>query len=49
VFFALAHETFDLADAGKIVVQKGIHGRGSATLQAITPMRRKRVPQRTAG
>ena len=49
MFFAFAHETFDLPNAGKIIVQERVHGRGSAALQTITPMSGERVPKRAAG
>ena len=39
MFLALARETFDLANAGKIIVQQRVDVRRSATLQSITPMR----------
>ena len=49
VLFALPHEALDLPDAGEIVVQEGVHRGGSAPLQAISPVRRQRVPKRAAG
>ncbi len=46
VLFLFAHEAFDLANAGKIVVQERVHRRSSATLQSITSMRGQGVSQR---
>ena len=48
VFFALAHETFDLANPGKVIVQQRIHRRRRPPLQTIPAMRRERVPKRAA-
>ena len=49
VLLAFTHETFNLPNARKIVVQKGVHGRCGTALQSITPMRGERVPQSASG
>src|SRR4029077_18643219 len=49
MLFAFPHETLNLPNARKIIVQKGVHGRRSAALQSITPMGGERVPQSASG
>src|SRR5215471_13694812 len=49
IFLRLAYETFDLTNAGKIVVQERIHGRSRAAVQQVSPVRRERIPKRAAG
>ena len=48
IFLRLAYKTFDLTNAGEIVVQKRIHGRSGAAMQPISPVRCEGIPQRTA-
>ncbi len=48
IFLRLAYKTFDLTNAGEIVVQKRIHGRSGAAVQPVSPMRCERIPKRTA-
>ena len=49
IFLRLAHKTFDLTNAGEIVVQERIHRRSGAAMQPISPVRRERIPKRAAG
>jgi hypothetical protein len=49
IFLRLAYKTFDLTNAGEIVVQKRIHGEAASAVQPISPVRRKRIPKRAAG
>ena len=46
MFLPFAHETFDLTNAGKVIVQQRVHGRSGAPLQSITSMRRESVGER---
>src|SRR4030095_16689034 len=48
IFLRLAYKTFDLTNAGKIVVQERIHGRSGAAVQPVSPVRRERIPERAA-
>src|SRR4029434_4172096 len=49
IFLSLAYKTFDLTNAGEIVVQERMHGRGGAAVQPVSPVRRERIPKRAAG
>src|SRR4030095_5629664 len=46
IFLSFAYKTFDLTNAGEIVVQERIHGRSGA---AVSPVRGERIPKRTTG
>ena len=49
IFLGLAYKTFDLANAGEIVVQERIHSRSGAAVQPVSPVRSKRIPKRATG
>src|SRR6266550_4124535 len=49
IFLSLAYKTFDLTNAGEIVVQKRIHGRSGPAMQSVSPVCRERVPKRATG
>src|SRR5213593_4035049 len=49
IFLRLAYKTFDLTNAGEIVVQKRIHGRSGPAMKSVSPVRRERVPKRATG
>src|SRR6476620_4927583 len=49
IFLELAYKTFDLTNAGEIIVQKRIHGRSGPAVQPISPVRCERIPKRAAG
>ena len=46
MLLALAHVTFDLPNAGQVIMQERVHRRRGAPLQPVTPVRRERVPKR---
>ncbi len=48
MLFPFADETFDLPNAGKVIVQERIHRRRSSSLQSVTAMRGERIPKRAA-
>src|SRR5512133_3439873 len=49
IFLGLAYKTFDLTNAGEIVVQERIHGRSGAAVQPVSPVRSERIPKRATG
>src|SRR6267154_3425729 len=49
IFLRLTYKSFDLTNAGEIIVQERIHGRSGAAVQLVSPVRRERIPERAAG
>src|SRR6476619_5667263 len=49
IFLRLAYKTFDLTNAGEIVVQERIHRRSSSSVQPISPVGGERIPKRPTG
>jgi len=46
MLLALPDESLDLADAGEVVVQQGVHRRGGCALHPVALVRRERVSER---
>src|SRR6187399_955045 len=49
IFLRLAHKTFDLPNAGEIVVEERIHRRSGAAMHTISSVRGERIPKRAGG